>query len=470
MASWTSACGHVTVKIRIELILCLFPAVDQGDSYPNELLFSLFVDKLQSEYDRQVTLSTSQCMQVVHLIQSRDPDAFVYKPGMEDGNADNYCGDDSQTTVKRTESSNSLSTTISSVTNQSGMSSHISQNQTDTPKQCSSSSKTHIPGTNKQAERIPHWLCFVKSISGTHIMLCFLPATYTDLRMLRKKAQPSEAKQAEGDVEGIKSTESAEKLKAGFRIPSEDTVKTKAKDRVPSGESEKSRKFSGEKEKLRQLSGDKGKSRQLSGEKEKLRQLSGEKELSRRNSGEKEKSKTDNVKAPDEEKTTIKDRSDRRPSGDKERSKSEVTKPPEEKSTAKDRSDRKASATPPEEEAATKDRRPSGETEKPKAEQPQTDGKADQNMETDNETDTPTSDVTVEDEKLEVDESESNTDQADDIRDSPETAEPPLEPEEEALDLPVYIFNCPLSMVTEQLINKWTYHRPDDITEDLTFK
>jgi len=36
--------------------------------------------------------------------------------------------------------------------------------------------------------------------------------------------------------------------------------------------------------------------------------------------------------------------------------------------------------------------------------------------------------------------------------------------------LPVYVYNCPLGMVTEQLLNRWTCERPGDIYEDLTFE
>lgn len=36
--------------------------------------------------------------------------------------------------------------------------------------------------------------------------------------------------------------------------------------------------------------------------------------------------------------------------------------------------------------------------------------------------------------------------------------------------LPIYVYNCPLNSVMEQLVNRWTYNRPADIFEDLTFE
>ena len=41
---------------------------------------------------------------------------------------------------------------------------------------------------------------------------------------------------------------------------------------------------------------------------------------------------------------------------------------------------------------------------------------------------------------------------------------------ERAITLPVYVYNCPLSYVTEHLVNRWTYSKPADLYEDLTFQ
>ena len=38
-----------------------------------------------------------------------------------------------------------------------------------------------------------------------------------------------------------------------------------------------------------------------------------------------------------------------------------------------------------------------------------------------------------------------------------------------AFAIPVYIYNCPLNSLTDQLVNKWTYKSPSDIFQDLTF-
>ena len=38
------------------------------------------------------------------------------------------------------------------------------------------------------------------------------------------------------------------------------------------------------------------------------------------------------------------------------------------------------------------------------------------------------------------------------------------------LPIPVYVFNCPLNMITEQFVNKWTYKRPTDVFLDLKFE
>ena len=38
-----------------------------------------------------------------------------------------------------------------------------------------------------------------------------------------------------------------------------------------------------------------------------------------------------------------------------------------------------------------------------------------------------------------------------------------------AFAIPVYIYNCPLNSLTDQLVNKWTYKSPPDLFQDLTF-
>ena len=51
-------------------------------------------------------------------------------------------------------------------------------------------------------------------------------------------------------------------------------------------------------------------------------------------------------------------------------------------------------------------------------------------------------------------------------------APPPIEltTNERAVNLPIYVYNCPLSFLTEQLVNKSTYNRPKDFFEDLRFQ
>ena len=39
-----------------------------------------------------------------------------------------------------------------------------------------------------------------------------------------------------------------------------------------------------------------------------------------------------------------------------------------------------------------------------------------------------------------------------------------------SVNLPCYIYNCPLEYLSEQLVNKWTFDQPQDIYEDLTFQ
>ena len=39
-----------------------------------------------------------------------------------------------------------------------------------------------------------------------------------------------------------------------------------------------------------------------------------------------------------------------------------------------------------------------------------------------------------------------------------------------SVPLPLYVYNCPMNILSEQLVNRWTYTRSPDIYEDLTFK
>ena len=39
-----------------------------------------------------------------------------------------------------------------------------------------------------------------------------------------------------------------------------------------------------------------------------------------------------------------------------------------------------------------------------------------------------------------------------------------------SVPLPLYVYNCPMNILSDQLVNRWTYTRSPDIYEDLTFK
>ena len=45
----------------------------------------------------------------------------------------------------------------------------------------------------------------------------------------------------------------------------------------------------------------------------------------------------------------------------------------------------------------------------------------------------------------------------------------PVPDTHKSFTIPVYIYDCPLNSLTDQLVNKWTYRRPVDIYQDLTF-
>ena len=66
---------------------------------------------------------------------------------------------------------------------------------------------------------------------------------------------------------------------------------------------------------------------------------------------------------------------------------------------------------------------------------------------------------------------EENKENIDPERTKEETIEKETEPNgvRNCLFLPVYVYNCPLSYLTDQMVNKWTYKNPGDIFEDLHF-
>ena len=45
---------------------------------------------------------------------------------------------------------------------------------------------------------------------------------------------------------------------------------------------------------------------------------------------------------------------------------------------------------------------------------------------------------------------------------------PPHAPDLQSLTIPVYVYNCPLSSLTEQLVNRWTHQPQMDVYQDLT--
>ena len=325
------------------------------DSLPNDLLFCLFVEKLEHEHDRRVSLTTAQCMQLVEAIHERGTATFSFPYRPQQANGGNVYGEDEDggdeeggggsgggvvdagvsasastgtaatgSQVKRSESSNSLATNVSTVTSHSVNSHNTTETAASKFGGVGSSGghsmpfKTHLAddtsecgGIEATDEVVPQWLCFVKSINSTHIMLCFLPATYADLQILMKTQQQQHRPQQQPQQQ---------------ETPADIDLE---------GENQDSEQFEAS---------------------------AGAADVG---------SHTD-------------DHQDRESSVNSSPRRRSSNAPPTSSSPIRDGGDNMV--------------------------------------------------------------------------------------EEEALVLPIYIYNCPLQMLTDQLVNKWTYHRPDDISEDLTFK
>ena len=192
---------------------------------PNQLLFKLFIDHLKDVHDREIQLTDFECEQLVSLIEQRERDLeqhplpFTPRQSMQHKNMSNidveHCS----------ESILSLATSLSGSVAQSlmTMSTIASQSQatgsqrltsaasmapprgtTPTANECDNESVKVTPLEGGKAQRtrtmdhlqrsVPRWRCFVRSLTNTHIMLCFVPTSFNDLLTLTYTSEGQESK------------------------------------------------------------------------------------------------------------------------------------------------------------------------------------------------------------------------------------------------------------------------------------
>ena len=197
---------------------------------PNAALFSLFHSSLKGVHDREITITDFECEQLVSLIQQRERDVDEYPLPFsqhQTGHHDDEAADDaneSKDMERHSESALSLVTSLSlgssaqmhtsmstmaSQSQNTGSVRHVASATSAGPTRVTSpiardfdtdSIKTAPPATsnvtnvNQIGRIIPKWRCFVRSLTSTHIMLCFVPATFDDLLLLVDTGQDGPSK------------------------------------------------------------------------------------------------------------------------------------------------------------------------------------------------------------------------------------------------------------------------------------
>ncbi|ELT88147.1 hypothetical protein CAPTEDRAFT_195377 [Capitella teleta] len=200
---------------------------------PNRLLMNLFLDQLRAMHHREVHLTGSECEQFMHLIQSRDRDEELHPlpfvPPQEElmEEADLLDEQSRKGGMTRSESTLSISTGVSIGSAFTSNSNFTSQSQMTAQNQVPSKLSVttgrlsrvtsplfglrdaedakHLDGKAAQtydflknneafleddSAGVARWCCFLKSVSSSQVLLCFVPASYDDLEMLSRTQKP----------------------------------------------------------------------------------------------------------------------------------------------------------------------------------------------------------------------------------------------------------------------------------------
>ncbi len=201
---------------------------------PNDLLFEIFLDSLSQVHDREIHLSLVDCERFGQLVRERDRDKmkhpvpFTYEPCT---NTEHYVGEphpfrleDRLEEQHRSESSLSIGTSASLtstlIQSQVTSSSSFTPSQTlprlptqklstpevrpgsgllspvtvlsKAPDDVSGEQDPEEDHAESDRSRTPHWRCFTRSLNSTHVLLCFVPASFTDLELLIGKEEAQE--------------------------------------------------------------------------------------------------------------------------------------------------------------------------------------------------------------------------------------------------------------------------------------
>jgi hypothetical protein len=198
---------------------------------PNRLLMNMFLDQLRNVHDREMHLTGSECQQLMHLIQHRErnielhplpfmpPQDDLVEAEMLDGHKPGIARSESTLSVATSVSIGSAFTTNSNITAQSQKTAQNVANHTqnsgklinltagrlsrvtspllglkDSDEKQVDGKAAHTYDFLKNNEAfleddnagVPHWSCFIKSVSSSQILLCFTPSSFDDLEMLTK--------------------------------------------------------------------------------------------------------------------------------------------------------------------------------------------------------------------------------------------------------------------------------------------
>lgn len=172
---------------------------------PNDNLFALFLESMNEQHDLELHLSHYNCEHLISLIKERPRDTTEHPlPFTVEDNTleDNEMGNHSESTVSVAASVSSLFVNNTPPAITRPVSQPLKQALSNNWRKLSVGSTSRAEKTEdsmhfddfKDSLRqtdvenlprlVPRWRCFVKHVDSNHIILCFIPASYDDLRLL----------------------------------------------------------------------------------------------------------------------------------------------------------------------------------------------------------------------------------------------------------------------------------------------
>jgi len=148
---------------------------------PNEMLFDSFIKELDEASDRELSLSSIDCVKLPEMIGKRRTSNFNFQTTNMSGSCRPSFHSSSRSSHQQWQKCDSATTGVGASRRFPSGNSACSSSMTDTYRDLHSQQDC---STSECYPGLPKWRCFLKAISPTHMVLTLIPATYEDLKSL----------------------------------------------------------------------------------------------------------------------------------------------------------------------------------------------------------------------------------------------------------------------------------------------